>query len=103
MTRSDPANGGAGSQVGTCPQNTTSPLNEATVSLARVRWRGPAYGAATATRVKLYSRSADAEAAAERLRSRGYDVELSSAERTAWSVTRPASWSSPDLAVVVAP
>lgn len=66
----------------------------ATVTVARLRWRAPSYATDTATRVRLFTRLADAQAAAERLRERGYEVELARAERTPWFVTRPATWSS---------
>ena len=62
--------------------------------IMRLRYRAPWWSASTATRVRIYARPADAQAAAHRLSDRGYTVELSLAERTPWQLRRPAPWSS---------
>lgn len=88
MTRHDPATGGAGLQVGTCPHGTSTPT-----TLARVRYRAPWWSERTATRVRIYARPADAIAAAARLRVKGHTTEISFAERTPWRTSQPAPWS----------
>ncbi len=64
-----------------------------TSRIARVRYRGSWWSPSTATRVRIYARSADAWAAFYRLKAEGYMVEVTHAERTPWRMVHPAPWS----------
>lgn len=66
---------------------------KSSTAIARLRWRAPWWSPSTATRARIYARPGDAWDAFDRLTAEGYKAEVSMAERTAWRMARPASWS----------
>ena len=57
-----------------------------------MRHRGRWWTTAASTRVRYYSRHANAAAFADRMRDAGHDVELSYVRVGRWTVTRPAAF-----------
>lgn len=61
--------------------------------IARVRWRGGWWAESSSTRVRLFTRPANANDYAERLRAKGYAVEVCYAELAPWAVAEGAPFS----------
>jgi hypothetical protein len=78
----------------------STPPEEPSHRIARLRYRHPHWSPTTATRVRIYARMGDAVAASWKLRDRGYTVEICTSRRWPWRVVSSAPWSAVDVGEV---